>query len=284
VGFENFTPSFVRKLIHASDPIPVIWSRLKKIWNPAKYESIPRYYEVCEEKTLKLEKLLDITYPELYEEVLPRKCSRPKLENISPPIVWMDGMSIREAQLLIQDYNLSYEGFSFSALPSTTSYYREHAGIRDLFIIQDPENPALKRDEEMIWCKLPDIHLTGIKGNDNPRFREMYKKMKRAFENILQRLEAQSVTLLSDHGYFDVKRSQREKSEIEERMKEAFEDERFTVNEANDLVKKGCVIHHHDFYLIKGRRCWTKRGRYTRFPHGGLSLTECILPFIKLTK
>lgn len=279
----TLTASFIDELIHAENPLEPIWSHIIELWQPERFDDIEKYYDECEEDVLRFEQVLDRSFPTLYHDILPAKCT-PDLSNLSKPSIWLDGMSIREAQLLARDFDLKVDGPYFPALPSKTSIYRREAGIKPS-MIQDFTNPTLTGEEEEIWCPLPDKHLKDVRGNDPPQFQRMYDTLKECLSEIIEKIKSDTVTITSDHGYVDVLRSQREGSSAERRMRKLFGNERFMKKrnaEGQELKENGHLVEHEGFYFLKGRRCWTKRGKYARFPHGGISLMECLLPTLRM--
>lgn len=279
----TITYSFIKKLIKSEKPIKPIWNQLLEIWNPKNFDEVENYHETCEEKTLQFESTLDETYPSFFEKLLPSNCS-PNISSLTRPIVWLDGMSIREAQWLAKEHGLKVEGPSFSVLPSETIFYREKMGIKPTKI-RDYKEPTLKGNEKEIWCPIPDAHLSDVKGNDPPELKKMYEDLEKTLLKIVRRLETDSVTITSDHGYVDITRAQRSGKRAERKMKNLFENKRYTERENSDgdwLEKGGYSIEYEGRYLLRGRRHWTKRGKSCRFPHGGISLMECLVPIIRM--
>lgn len=281
----SITNGFIEDLIQMRAPANGIWKHLLSIWNPSRYSKIDDYYEKCEEATRRLENVLDVAYPEFYEKELPQRCvPERQVADLQRPILWMDGLSIREARLLERDLNATLMGPFFSALPSETLEYRRRVGI-NIYKVIDFEDPRILSYIDEVGCSLPDSHFTDICGRDPPMFSLMYSKTKSAIENIFKALKTERLLVISDHGYIDVLRASRMGKEVEAQMKDIFKNHRFTnSHHAERLVKMGHAVKYGGNYLLKGRRSWTKKGKYQRFIHGGLSLMECMIPCLEILK
>jgi len=274
---------FIEELIKTDHTVDSIWECLLEIWNPKEYDEYKNYYENCEEKTLELEKMLDVSFPKLYSEILPSMCE-PNISGFSEPIVWLDGMSIREGRLLADNLDLKIDGPNFSAIPSETAFYRDPLPISPT-IVQNHTDPTLRGNEKHIWCPIPDRHFSKVKGNDPAQYDKIIEDLEIFILSTKRKLNSEKFTILSDHGYIDITRSQREGKSIERKMKDILEGERYTnkdKNKARELEEDGYLVKYGDYFLVKGRRHWTKRGKYMRFPHGGVSLMECLTPILKI--
>jgi hypothetical protein len=202
----------------------------------------------------------------------------------------MDGLSLREAVLLKQDIPSVKElSYTFSTLPSETTFYREAVfeqipGKRRE--IKDVTNIFLDGDEDAVRCPLPDVELEKIKGRVRVRtLLDIYEDTKAALLSIFDELRGDSFLVTSDHGYINTETYFEEVGKrTGESLAHLFESGRFAPCEtpATDLVKKGYIIFHQGYYLVRGRYAWPSRGKYKVMLHGGVSLLECLVPVLKV--
>lgn len=285
----HFAP-LLTQLITAEDPIPVIWEFLVQLW--ASIDDPEDYFQEGERRTMYLEKVLDAAYPELYTELLPRCCTKKMLDPLSleAPLVWMDGLSLREAILLSRDVpGIAEFTYSFSGLPSDTNTYREKVfnvmsgkrrELKDLTAI------LLDGDEVAIRCPLPDSELENIVGLVSGRtLTEIYDDTKRALLSILDELGTGPVLVTSDHGYINTRTHfWNPGKRAAGALKNVFDGGRSAPQEtdAGQLVKQGYMICYGDYYLARGRYAWPTGGKYKVMLHGGVSLLECLVPLMKI--
>jgi hypothetical protein len=183
--------------------------------------------------------------------------------------------------------------YSFSTIPSETTPYRDRVGYSDLkreYKQRDvkDDDPSLDGDEDIVWCRFPDALIENIQEGKTKlsTIEEMYEKTERTFGRILDQLDDGPVVVGSDHGYvrldaghtFPV--SEQNKNRLQDTFGSRFES--VAEVDATTLVEEGLVVEADGYYLPIGRYTWPKRGKYSTFTHGGLSLTECITPRISL--
>lgn len=285
----NFAP-LLRQLVITEDPVHTIWEYLVDLW--ASIEDREEYFPEGERRTMYLERVLNAAYPELYTKLFPAHCTNDLLDptRLDAPLVWMDGLSIREAILLRQDIpGITDFSYCFSPLPSETITYRERVfnlipGKRRE--IKDVTSILLDGDEDAIRCPLPDSQLEAIVGRVKTRtLLEIYEDTKAALLTILDELQGRPVLVTSDHGYIN---TETHFWEVSRRtaggLKNLFDAGRYALREslAGDLEERGYIISYGDYYLVRGRYAWPSRGKYKVMLHGGVSLLECLVPFMRI--
>jgi hypothetical protein len=283
----EFAP-LLEALVTTDDPVAAVWEYLVDLW--ASIEDRDKYFEEGERRTMYLEKVLDAVYPELYTEILPSCCTKKMLDPLSleMPLVWMDGLSIREAVLLSRDVpGVAEFTFSFSGLPSDTNTYRERvfkfiSGRRRE--LKDMSAIVLSGDEVAVRCPLPDSELENMVGAvSGHSLMEIYEYTKSSLLAILDELGTDRVLVTSDHGYIDARTHFWQVGRTTaDALRNVFDGGRCALQEtdASSLVKKGYVIPYGGYYLARGRYAWPTRGKYKVILHGGVSLLECLVPLM----
>ncbi|MFW6029509.1 MAG: hypothetical protein ACOCRO_04575 [Halanaerobiales bacterium] len=292
---------FIKKLIDLDDPLPLIWEFLREnIWYSK--NNLEDYYWQGEMETNEFEKALDQIYGTIYSKYLPYMCFNKKFnisfEEINTLII-MDGLSIREAGLLIpllkkQGYNVE-ESFNFSAIPSDTLFFRDKIDYTSLkknynsIDIKDSD-PNLTGEEELIWCRFPDAFHENIQSGKTKlsSIEKAFEKTKEIIFKILKQLNGPFI-ITSDHGYTRTEAgcTFNNSTNIQRELRNKFGSNRFikmdNVN-LDRLVKENVCIDYNGYYLARARNTWSVSGKYSVFSHGGVSLLECITPHIKVTR
>lgn len=285
----DFAP-LVSELVITDDPVRVVWEYLIELWGSI--EDREDYFQEGERRTMYLERVLNAAYPELYTKLLPACCTKGLLDPtlLDAPLVWMDGLSLREAVLLRRDIpGITDFSYSFSPLPSETGTYRERvfnliSGKRRE--IKELRAIALDGDEKAVRCPLPDSELENIVGLVSGRtLLEIYEDTRRALLAILDELGSGPVLVTSDHGYINTRTHFWQVGKrTAGALKNVFDGGRYGPQEtdATLLVKRGYIIPYGDYYLVRGRYAWPSRGKYKVMLHGGVSLLECVVPLMKI--
>lgn len=285
----TFAP-LLKELIETDDPLRTIWEYLVELW--ASIEDRDHYFQEGERRTMYLERVLNSAYPEVYTRLLPACCTNRLIDpaQLDTRLVWMDGLSLREAVLLRREIpNVTEFSYSFSPLPSETNPYREKVfslipGKRRE--IKDVTKILLDGDEDAVRCPLPDSELENIVGLVSARtLLDIYEDTKKALLTLLDELGSASVVVTSDHGYIDTHTHFWDVGRrTAESLKAVFDGGRSARREsvAPDLVQRGYIIPYGEYYLVRGRYAWPSKGKYKVMLHGGVSLLECLVPFMRI--
>ena len=293
--------NFVMELIESTSPVITVGNKLLELWLSIaeKENEIGDYYYKGEEKARDFEEFILKSYWEFYD-LLAKACLKEKdVFQLYPnaTIVIMDGMSIRESALLYnflkgEGYNVEHS-FNFSALPSDTEFFREKIAksMSNFSQIKNPQSIRLAGDEKYIWSYFPDVMLDKIKTGHTviSSLEEMYEVVEKIVIEILAVLKAEKIVITSDHGYirteagfvFPVPEKAKRK------FQQIFGSKRYVKMDdvdVEDLIKEGYIKEFNGYYIAKSRYLWPVRGRYSIYIHGGLSLMECFVPVLEVSK
>jgi len=298
---SKLSANFITSLIKDEKPIYTVGNKIIEIWLKASRENndIGEFYYKGEEEAKSFEEFILKVYSEFYR-ILARECvNEPSIfQNYSDAsFIVMDGMSFREGVLI---YNAlksrGYEtrlNFGFSAIPSETLAFREKMGVSmgNFKEINNPKNIRLTGDEKYVWSQFPDVMLDKIQVGRTiiSSLVEMYEIAAKIVEDLVDKLKANKIIILSDHGYI---RSEAgfvftAGEKAKRRLQDVFGSKRYIAMndvEVNDLIRGGYVEEFGGYYLVKSRYVWPVSGRYSIYIHGGLSLMECFTPVIELMK
>lgn len=297
----KLSTTFITALIENEKPVYMVGTELLSIWLKASEEnsSIADFYLRGEEEAKSFEEFILKTYGEFYRELARLCVNEPCVlqESEDTCFVVMDGMSLREGVLVSKALkSKGYEtkmDFGFSALPSETLPFREKAGIfMGIFKeINNPRDIRLNGDEKFVWSQFPDVMLDKIQVGSTiiSSLEEMYKTTEAIVKELIDKLEAHTILILSDHGYtrsesgfwFTVG------DKAKKKLQEIFGSKRYVAMDdlnVEDLIKAGYVTAFGGYYLVNARYVWPVSGRISIYLHGGLSLMECITPLIKVMK
>lgn len=287
-NMNGVTFDLINKIINSSDPLEPIWKHLKKIWKPeGKIKDFESFYRKGDLKTKELEDLLEGSFLELYIHILPTRCKRKP--EINSPALLLDGLSIRESFILIDDlkkegYEASLKGHSFSSVPSDTSSFRDKIKMSKYTIVKNEDGitPTLS---EKLWCKLPDKEREDIEVKQAPAFREIYEKTLNICLKIINRMNVDELSITSDHGYVDAKRAEKVGRRNGVNFREVFGDSR-TISDSEIKIDENTekiYCTNEGYYCMIGWSAPVRRfGSSRRFLHGGISLVECITPVIEV--
>lgn len=303
-------------LIQTSDPLKAIFSALNDVWVP-RDSDVDNFYTERERETNRIEVYIRDTYFEVYDLLLQRIRGNDTAEWLSQetgPILFMDGLSIREANLLRaffeqQGFEIIEYTHGFSQIPSDTQpFLRKVFGMaslqrsrkwNDFQIIPIPsgEVPTFLPQEEkvILWLSFPDEILHHTRGRvATPS--EALAKSKEALSKIIARLQPKQLTVTSDHGYLYVKFATLfwKMNRSDERMlRGAFGASRgLPLDEVNpDLERlrglgpdQSYVTFDKEGCYVRGRYYWGVSGKQSDIAHGGLSFMECLTPIIRLSR
>jgi hypothetical protein len=289
---------FVKKLVEQDEPIqPVVQKLLNGVWTPQ--DSLKEFYKQ-EEAAASLERFLNESFFELYTEFLPQLCGQDaSLPLEDAPFVMLDALSLREGVLLRDrleekgfETTLSYD---FSAVPSETQFYKDKIGLKQLkneysyTKIKDRSQFVVNGNEDLVWSAFPDAEIENMQSGrvKMGSLEEMYENTESNLLSVLDRLDADTVRVGSDHGYaiaapkYQFSPADNDMKNLREvmggqRYKPIKEIEREKTQDA--LVDAGFLVKQNGYAMAKARYTWTVRGKYRVYQHGGMSLMECITP------
>jgi len=295
----KLSANFIKSLVESNKPIDIVGSQLLKIWLEAARtaSNTGDFYYKGEREARAFEDFVLKAYAELYN-LLARECINGSVFQKYPDATFivMDGMSLREGVLVYNMLKNKGEGvleYSFSAIPSDTIAFREKMKVpmSNFKEINDPKNIRLSGDEKYIWSRFPDVMLDKIQVGHTviSSLEEMYGIAARIVEEVMGKLNATEIIILSDHGYL---RSESgfvftTPTKATTKLQHVFGSARYiSMNDADasDLVEEGYVEEFGGYYLVKSRYVWPVSGKYSIYLHGGLSLMECFTPVIKVHK
>lgn len=292
---------FIQSLVEEENPLPLLWSYLRKnIWTPSKGQSLQDYYDEGEKKTTALEETINKIYGEIYTNHIPYYC-RHAYKDIAPEedqtLLIMDAMSLREAGLLISElqeegYAIQNETFGTASLPSDTNSFRDkiqYSQLKNQLSHVDVKNqdPDIVDDIRLIWCRFPDSYIENIQEGTTQisTLEETFRKTREVFFKIVNQIDG-PVLVTSDHGYvrteagytFTVSDS------VKSKLRDAFGNNRSVTSEelpggrGEELTEESACVNYGDDYVARARTTWPMHGKYSVYSHGGTSLLEVITP------
>lgn len=288
----KLTNKTLERVVEDDDPVPVVWDALYDIWS-TETDSVAEHYRL-ESHAVNFERILLDTYAEFYD-VLANRCVNESALSIPDggAFVVMDSMSVREAPLFADVLDsMGYDvkvGYSYSAVPSETKFYRkriEYSELKRNHKSTDVKSrdPNLDGDEELVWCRFPDALLESIQEGKTElsTIEEAYEKTEEALRRIVEQLEADRIVFGSDHGYVPLDSNVFTLNKRwTKQLQTVFSGGR-SVSVANadadDLIERNIVAEADGYYMPIGKYTWPARGKYSTYQHGGLSLHECLTP------
>jgi hypothetical protein len=319
--------NFIERLIDSDDIFLPIWDKLNEIWKFPKITkgyNIEEIYDQKEIQTNELEKFLSNTFSEIYEFLIERITQDTFIQRIlreeKYALVIMDGLSIREANLLfsnlkMKDLKINDYSFEFSALPSDTGNFckkffnveepsqitmKKNLNFRYYHIVKEEDVERIKGDEKklVVWCAFPDIFMH-IKEKGRAVIKSLEEVLTETLDilrKILERINSDEITLTSDHGYilhrpFAV---QSLTGEYQKLMRKIFgmkrgmkssDIEEEALNKLKEIPEIGNLVQiKKEFLVAKNRFGWSVSGRRSLITHGGLSLMENLIPVIEFRR
>jgi len=281
---------FVR-LVEADDPVLEVWDILVGLWDTSL--GLESYFRL-EDTVSKFERDLNSVFFEFYDYLYRR--IRGVTLRFSLPLIVVDGMSVREGNLLVRDlekegYEVLEYGCSFSALPSNTMSFIEAMNVK-FTEIRSGKVPSELDFGLPVWISYPDEILHHAARILPPE--KAYGMTRECIFKVLGMVgRGEVVTLVSDHGYIMVDYVWSLASGDRRFLKEkVFGSQRFVrVDEVDDSAlrklrslprDRSYVFVDDNYCYIKGRYFWPIRGYGRVVAHGGLSLMECMVPKIRV--
>jgi hypothetical protein len=297
---------------------------LKDVWSKeaSSKKSPSDYLKDGEAKVNELEQIISSASSGIYDEIV-SESRKNKLDDFlnSPDkaVVIFDGLSLREIPILL---SLSEKSkikaveisTAISAIPSETIDFVELAlNIGKISPSQLPSRKELKDrnirayyydspaqkykiEEEqkalLLWSSFPDQTYNDSGARFIQHFENNRTLLEEAWKNTVQQIPAsRKILITSDHGYifFGAGCAFTRSQEDVRPLNQFFGGERFAVLKGNETP-----LQHPDVYYLPERRTCLIKGRVQTHPpgqsgaklykHGGLSLMECIVPWIMLEK
>jgi len=290
------------QLIEREEVVDVIWNLLNAIWEPK--DDIAHYYRKGEENINEIERVLNDTFFEIYD-VLYKKSNESRM-SMKPPLIIMDGFSIREGNLMEKilkekGFKISNHKYTFSCFPSVTEEFCRRvfnasnaSAIKGDFRYERvlygkvPFN-SLSEEKTVIWINYPDYLLHHAGKILSPE--ESFERTSKTLLEVLERFETDKVTITSDHGYIFLNRVWPVSPADARFLRSIFKAERFVSvsdveNAKAEQLRKvpkelSWVLECNSRFLIKGRYAYpTGGGRIVT--HGGVSLMESMVPSIEV--
>ena len=294
---NNVRLNDLNKLLRGN-PVDAIFESLKKIWENDGSD-FSQYYQRGEALTAKFEEQIFEIYQEVYDKIIHNIERDTTVKEILLKerfcLIIMDGMSLREASLVLDDLmnfgSVSYK-YTYSALPSDTEFFTiRNFNAKSPTQIKSNENYDfihLQREDKIediitdkdglvIWSTYPDKIFSEFKsGFETQDLEKVGKKTKEILLKLLEHLSDQDeIIIISDHGYFVDTFSWKGLSDFPS-------GDRYAPNIPESL-KKYCKFAN-DHWILVGRYNTIKRGKYVHVRHGGLSFLETIIPLIEIRK
>jgi hypothetical protein len=279
---------YIKILVECDDPIKEVWKILLELWRTDAPEYF-RHEDIASEFEWKLNRIFFEMYDYLKKEI------DDATFRYTTPLIITDGMSIREANLLVKDlkekgYNIVEYSYTLSALPSTTEIFRKKTKVEYTEIISGKVPPDLSF-EKPIWVSYPDEILHHAARILPPP--KAYEETKKVLFKILELAEESEVTIISDHGYIMVdavwpladsdRKFLKEKVFGYNRYVKVAQVDQKAIERLKNLPRDfQYATISNEYYCIRGRYFWPIGGYGKLVLHGGLSLMECLLPKIRV--
>ncbi|MCR8454633.1 MAG: hypothetical protein NDP13_06575 [Crenarchaeota archaeon] len=281
---------YIKRLVETDDPIGEVWNILVELWDTRL--PINEYFRQ-EDKVSEFERELSIIFFEIYDYLYNRMKGSPFRAEV--PLIIVDGMSIRESNLLVRDlrdhgYEILEYSYGFSALPSTTGRFREVTGIKYVEVRGD-RIPSSIDFNLPVWVSYPDEILHHAARIIPPH--EAYIRTRDLLLSILRMIDRADVTITSDHGYLMIdavwplasgdRRFLKERVFGSSRFVKISDIEQRTLEKLRSIPRDvGYVFLDDEYCYVRGRYFWPIEGYGKVVAHGGLSLMECIVPRIRV--
>lgn len=294
--------SFIIDLINTNNPLDIVFHYIIKLLKPDEnyYFGKNKRIEAFYKKELQIRTLEDFlikTFSELYDKYLTEECLKSKTFNYKNPIVFLDGLSLREAILFQNDLKDKYSvdlNYSFSSLPSDTINFKSNSDLNfndNCYIINDSKLTSINGNEKIYSSRFPDAFMENIQEGNTiiQTIPEIYNKTFEILINLLDRIVSNDITIISDHGYINLEPEYVIPIDpsIQKHIAKVMGGGRHRLAseiQADKFVHAGYLIKANDSYVVKSRYTWPISGKYKTFQHGGLSLMECFTPILNIKK
>jgi hypothetical protein len=282
------------------DPVNWIWACFNEIAQQAMEKK--DYFSSLEPWLSSYEHWVYENYPEAYQTIIKRSEYNARVRSLLNQDRWaliiLDSLSLREGYLLQQELSRELHGqfdYTYAPLPTETEFFAQrYLGVKapsflkslrglpysfeEIEVEDDLRGKNFERDKVLVWSRQPDKQLHGFtEGFRITQLNEAYQEAKRILIPLISRLldAHDTVYITSDHGYVTDLYSW-------EGLTDFPSDLRYSPTIPESYMAN--CIKHRDYWLIVGRFNTIKRGKYGHVRHGGLSLMEVLVPFIKMAK
>lgn len=306
------------QLVISTDPLRTVFDDLTgAIWTRESFEAAHdlerQYLEAKEVLTSNLEHDLYEAYFELYSQLEgPNPLKKRALDLLKQPsftLLIFDALSLREMPALlhvIDEGRLSATvSFALAGVPSSTeAYCRTIFGVNNpkslqskgtklpftFHFLQKPEDTDQlhhwRGDRHVIWARIPDS-VFDFKDHDAVRYAEhIIKPVQSILGAVLTVGVPRPLVITSDHGYiWQGGDATWRITDDRERMLLA---DQFAHGRSTDKASSKLGEHTHHVWqsgslaAARGRFGWGEhvRGATRRYKHEGVSLMECMTPWI----
>jgi hypothetical protein len=314
-------PELARAVISTDDPLEAIFKELATAyWSREVFSSyverraLEDYLREQEHRVSEFERELWDVWRDLYrllEKDSPRKHRVDQLLDTDQyTLVIFDGLSLREAPLIqtvMSDLGLVTEtGFALSTVPSDTKYFTQqhfHAGgpaelekglglLTSRFAFEYVKledwaaDPAGKEPRQVIWATYPDNVFRLAPGTVS--YPRVVGPIQTILQSILQAGPPLPLVVTGDHGYVWQGGNTAWQLDPQETqlLASQFKGTRCTDNATGDLARCPKCWLSGKLAAARGRFAWGARvkGAPVLYTHGGVSLMECIVPWITVSE
>jgi len=308
--------TLARDLITADDPMAVLFAALNQGWQADDVDDVNAFFIRRERETNRLERFVLETFFDVYDLLLARVRQgrgQSRFDGAKGPIIILDGCSIREANLLMEQlkkagYQVADYGYALSEVPSGTVAFNRNvfgtarvASLRQwrqyqVASIESGQLPALfpAGPEVLVWISYPDELLHKVRGEAlTPQ--EAFDKTVGVLLATLDGLETDEFLVTSDHGYLYVENATLFWSAGRDAkvLRQLFGGRRAVpaadVGPQFDRLRqvsrsRTYALFDDEGCYVRGRYHWSVQGPASDIAHGGLSLMECLVPVMRIRR
>lgn len=313
--------AFISSLIESESPLDVIWNYLQgTLWKPE--NNIVSYFNRNEKKASDFERFIRDVYFEVYDEIVDEAGEgRPKLKKMMEQdgytLTVCDGMSIREANLLVEElknngFIIDEYSYEISHLPSETLRFAEDvlgvsapSALRTSGIWSDrciyiedltTDYPIPSDDKVLIFSRFPDKEFDYVSPKIGDSLEDIYNKTSGVLLKYLNMIDSRRIIITSDPGYctkhprVNWKVPDMEKEIYQEvfglarfrKQSEIFGDMESKVREVEEKTDRLKAVN--GFVMTNGRYIWPVAGDKKKIYHGGISFMENFVPLIVVNR
>lgn len=305
---------WLKQLVESDDPVDLIVDDLKSIWSHDRFAAaeakgdLDAYVAQGEHEVSAFEEHLWHVFRDIYPLLEAPHARRLKIEQVigqeSFDLVVFDALSWREVPVItgILDERSSEFGVDYarSEVPSETERFcTAHFGVNGPTALKtkaagngwnyecventnwDPESVGSVR--RVTWVRYPDMIFALPPGGVNYD-EHVVQPIRAILERILDSSNGRRVVITSDHGYVWMGGGATWALDADEEklMSQHFKAGRATRNATTNLFGSDKVWISGENAAARGRFAWGSKvaGATKLYKHGGVSLMECLVPWI----